>query len=177
VEGRSVITINKAPDEVYAHWRDFERLPTFMFHLESVKTIGEGRSHWVAKGPAGTTVEWDAEVTDDVPGDRIAWQSVPGTKLDNSGSVRFRPAPGGQGTEVQVELRYSPPGGTLGAAVAKLFGEEPNQQVSDDLRRFKQMVETGEIARSDASPAGAHTQNQVHQHDANPPAGAQEARP
>jgi uncharacterized membrane protein len=177
VEGRSVITINKAPDEVYAQWRDFERLPTFMYHLESVTTTGEGRSHWVAKGPGGVTVEWDAEVTDDVPGDRVAWRSVPGTKVDNSGSVRFRPAPGGQGTEVRVELTYSPPGGALGSVVAKLFGEEPNQQVSDDLRRFKQMVETGEIARSDGSPAGTRTQNQARQQDANPPEGSEGVTP
>jgi len=177
VEGRSVITVNKAPGEVYARWRDIERLPTFMYHLESVTVLGEGRSHWVAKGPAGTTVEWDAEITDDRPGDRIAWASVAGTKVDSSGSVRFRPAPAGQGTEVRVELRYSPPGGALGSVVAKLFGEEPTQQLSDDLRRFKQMVETGEIARSDASPGGTRTQNQVHQEAAHPPSESQEATP
>jgi uncharacterized membrane protein len=168
VEGRTAITVNRAPDEVYAQWRDLERLPTFMYHLESVQVIGDGRSHWVAKAPAGTTVEWDAEITEDVPGDRIAWRSVDEASVDNSGSVRFRPAPGGRGTEVYVEMDYSPPGGALGAAVAKVFGEEPNQQLSDDLRRFKQLVETGEIARSDGSPLGTRTQNHLHQRDARP---------
>ena len=168
MKGRTAITINAAPDDVYAQWRDFERLPQFMYHLESVRTIGEGRSHWVAKGPAGTTVEWDAEVTEDVPGKRIAWRSIEGASVENWGSVRFQPAPGGQGTEVYVEVSYSPPGGRLGAVVAKLFGEEPNQQISDDLRRFKQIVETGEIARSDGSPRGIRTQNQARQEDAHP---------
>ena len=169
MEGRTAITINASPDAVYAAWRDFEQLPRFMYHLESVTTTDERRSHWVAKAPVGTTVEWDAEITDDVPGERIAWRSLEGASVENSGSIRFAPAPGGQGTEVYVEVNYSPPGGKLGSAVAKLFGEEPNQQITDDLRRFKQIVETGEIARSDGSPLGSRTQNQLHQQDANPP--------
>ena len=168
MEARTAITINKSPDEVYAQWRDFERLPTFMYHLKSVETIDGTRSHWVARAPAGTSVEWDAEITEDVPGDRIAWRSIEGASVDNSGSVGFRRAPGGRGTEVYVEVRYSPPGGALGSMVAKVFGEEPNQQLSDDLRRFKQIVETGEIARSDGSPLGTRTQNQVDQRDAYP---------
>ena len=169
MEGRTAITINASPDAVYAAWRDFEQLPRFMYHLESVSTTGDRRSHWVAKAPAGRTVEWDAEITDDEPGRLIAWRSLEGASVQNSGSVRFVPAPAGQGTEVYVEVRYSPPGGPLGSIVAKLFGEEPNQQVSDDLRRFKQIVETGEIARSDGSPLGSRAQNQLHQQDANPP--------
>lgn len=168
MQGRSTITINASPGEVYARWRDFERLPTFMYHLKSVEDTGGGGSHWVAKGPAGTTMEWDAELTEDIAGSRIAWRSLEGASVDNSGSVQFRPAPGGRATEVYVEVGYSPPGGALGTAVAKVFGEEPNQQISDDLRRFKQLVETGEIARSDGSPLGTRTQNQVHQHDAHP---------
>jgi uncharacterized membrane protein len=168
VKGQSAITINALPDEVYARWRDFERLPEFMFHLESVQASGDGRSHWVAKAPAGTTVEWDATVTQDIPGQSIAWRSVEGASVDNSGSVRFRPAPAGRGTEVYVDIDYSPPGGALGAAVAKVFGEEPNQQISDDLRRFKQIIETGEIARSDGSPLGSRTKNAMQQHDGQP---------
>lgn len=168
MKGRSVITVNAPPAAVYAQWRDFERLPTFMYHLESVRDTGGGRSHWVAKAPAGTTVEWDAELTDDIPQERIAWRSLEGASVGNSGSVQFRPAPGGRATEVHVELGYDPPGGAIGSMVAKLFGEEPNQQISDDLRRFKQLVETGEIARSDGSPLGSRTQNLVHQHDAHP---------
>jgi uncharacterized membrane protein len=168
MEARTAITINASPDELYARWHDFEQLPTFMYHLESVSTTADGRSHWVAKAPAGTSVEWDAEITDDAPGQRIAWRSLEGATVENSGSIRFQPAPGGQGTEVYVELTYSPPAGALGAAVAKLFGEEPDQQISDDLRRFKQLVETGEIARSEGAPLGSRTKNMLHQEDAHP---------
>ena len=172
VQARTAITVNAPPQEVYARWRDFDRLPEFMYHLESVRTMEARRSHWVAKAPGGTTVEWDAELVEDEAGRRLSWRSVEGSEVENSGTVRFAPAPRGQGTEVRVELSYTPPGGALGATVAKLFGEEPNQQVSDDLRRFKQLVETGEIARSDGSPMGSRTQNQLRQRDANPPEGA-----
>ncbi len=108
MEGRTAITINASPDEVYAQWRDFERLPTFMYHLESVETTGEGRSRWVAKAPAGTTVEWDAEITEDVPGQWIAWRSLDGASVDNSGSVRFQPRLDGRAAEVYVQVEYSP---------------------------------------------------------------------
>jgi uncharacterized membrane protein len=172
VEARTAITINAAAEEVYRRWRAFERLPEFMYHLESVTPAGDGRWHWVAKGPAGATVEWDAVVTQDVPGQSIAWQSVEGSSVDNAGSVRFQPAPGGRGTEVHVEIDYSPPGGAIGAAVAKVFGEEPNQQIGDDLRRFKQLIETGEIARSDGAPLGTRTANTMDQDDARPLQGA-----
>jgi uncharacterized membrane protein len=153
MDARSSITVNATPQQVYDTWHDFERLPSFMFHLQEVRSTGPGRSHWVAKGPMSTKVEWDAEIVDDVPGESIAWQSSDGS-VDNAGEVRFVPAPGGHGTEVRVALTYSPPGGALGAAVAKVFGEEPDQQISDDLRRFKQIVETGEIARSESTPDG-----------------------
>ncbi|MFP5317076.1 MAG: SRPBCC family protein [Acidimicrobiia bacterium] len=172
VKARTAITVNAPPQEVYARWRDLDRLPEFMYHLESVTTTGSGRSHWVAKAPGGTTVQWDAEITEDEPGRRLSWRSIEGSEIENSGTVRFLPAPKGQGTEIHVELSYAPPGGAVGAAVAKLFGEEPDQQVADDLRRFKQLVETGEIARSDGSPMGSRTQNQLRQRDANPPEGA-----
>lgn len=145
------ITVNNSPDEVYRFWRDFENLPRFMSHLESVRITGERRSHWVAKAPAGTTVEWDAEITKDVPGQMIAWRSVEGADVENSGVVRFDSAPGGRGTEVRVELIYNPPGGLLGAGVAKLFGEEPGTQIKGDLYRFKQVMETGEVVHSDSS--------------------------
>ena len=145
------VTVNRAPDELYRFWRDFENLPRFMSHLESVRITGERRSHWVAKAPAGTTVEWDAEITKDIPGQLIAWRSVEGAEVENSGVVRFDRAPGGRGTEVRVELFYDPPGGLLGAGVAKLFGEEPGTQIKGDLRRFKQVMETGEVIHSDSS--------------------------
>jgi len=145
------ITINRSPEEVYQFWHDFQNLPRFMVHLESVHVIDEKRSHWIAKAPAGTKVEWDAETIDDRPNELIAWRSLPSADVDNSGSVRFRPAPGGRGTEVRVEMQYAPPGGVIGSTIAKLFGEEPGQQVQEDLRRFKQVMETGEIVHSDAS--------------------------
>jgi uncharacterized membrane protein len=148
------ITIRKSPKEIYAFWRNFENLPQFMYHLESVQVRGSGLSHWTAKAPGGTTVEWDAETVEDVPNERIAWRSLPESDITNSGSVEFRPAPGSRGTEVHVQIHYDPPAGKLGQLVAKLFGEEPEQQVADDLRRLKQVLEVGEVIRSEASPEG-----------------------
>ena len=150
VRARSV-TINRPAEELYRFWRDFQNLPRFMGHLEAVRVMGDKRSHWVAKGPAGTTVEWDAEVTEDVPNELIAWRSLADADVENSGSVRFTTAPGGRGTVVRVELEYNPPGGALGASLARLFGEEPEQQIKGDLHRFKQMMEIGEVVYSDAS--------------------------
>jgi uncharacterized membrane protein len=119
-----------------------------MAHVESV-TVAGTRSHWVVKAPAGMTVAWDAEIVEDVENERIAWRSLPGSDVQHSGSVRFMRAAGARGTEIRVELMYTPPAGTVGRAIAKLFGEEPEQQVRDDLRRFKQLAETGEIPVSD----------------------------
>ena len=146
----SAITVNRPRDEVYRFWRDIENLPKFMEHLESVR-VHDGRSTWRAKGPAGTTVEWDAEIVADQPNENLAWRSCQGADVPNQGSVRFLDAPGGRGTEVRVELRYDPPTGALGATVAKLFGAEPGQEIAGDLRRFKQVLETGEVLNSDAS--------------------------
>jgi uncharacterized membrane protein len=145
------ISINRPPEEVYQFWRNFRNLPRFMRHLESVQVIDERRSRWVAKAPAGMTVEWDAEIIEDRPNELLAWRSLEGAEVDNSGSVHFLPAPGNRGTEVKVQIAYNPPGGILGVGIAKLFGEEPQQQVKGDLARFKQVMETGEIVQSDAS--------------------------
>jgi uncharacterized membrane protein len=171
MEARTATTINAPPETVYEAWRDVTRLPQFMYHLEAVTSTDDRRSHWVANAPAGTTVEWDAEITEDVPGERIAWRSVDGASVENSGVVELVPAPGGRGTELRVTIQYTPPGGALGSALAKLLGEEPTQQVSDDVRRFKQLTETGEIARSDGAPWGTRTANIGHQQDAQPPDG------
>jgi uncharacterized membrane protein len=152
---RRSVTINKPREEVYAFWRDLENLPRFMQHLELVEVTGERTSHWVAKAPAGKSVEWDAEILKDAPNEAITWSAVKGSEIPNSGTVRFRTAPADRGTVVQVELQYDPPAGGAGAAFAKLFGEEPSQQVRDDLRRFKQVLETGEVVRSDGSLEGA----------------------
>lgn len=145
------ITVASRPDEVYHFWRDFGNLPRFMELLESVQVIDDRHSRWRARAPAGTTVEWDAEIVDDRPNELISWRSVERADVPNRGTVRFRPAPGGRGTEIHVSLQYDPPGGKIGALVAKLFGEEPSQQVKGDLRRLKQVLETGEVVHSDAS--------------------------
>jgi uncharacterized membrane protein len=166
-----VITINRPVDEVYAFWRDFENLPRFMYHLEHVETTSDRRSHWVAKAPVGKAVEWDAEITDDRPNELISWKSI-GADDDvrNSGTVRFSEAPGDRGTEVRVDLHYDPPGGKAGAFVAKLFGEEPSIQINDDLRRFKQVMELGEVVRSHGSPEGIG-RNIMRQHPSQPSEG------
>jgi uncharacterized membrane protein len=148
---RKSLIINSTPEELYQFWRNFENLPRFMPHLESVQVMGEGRSHWVAKAPAGTSVEWDAEITEDRPNELISWRSVEGADVDNSGTVHFVPAPGGRGTIVKVDINYNPPGGVIGAAVAKLFGEEPGWQAQESLRCLKQVMETGEVVISDGT--------------------------
>jgi uncharacterized membrane protein len=157
------ITVGRPPEEVYRFWRDFEHLPEFMEHLESVQVLDDRRSHWRARAPAGSSVEWDAEIVDDQPNELIAWRSTGTPEVPNRGTVRFVAAPGGRGTEIHVELRYDPPGGKAGALVAKLFGKAPSQQVKSDLRRLKQVLETGEVVHSDAS---------IHRgmHPAQPPA-------
>lgn len=144
------ITVLRPIDDVYAFWRDFENLPRFMRHLESVTDLGDGRSRWQVRAPAGMSVEWEAVVVEDRPNEIIAWQSIEGSDVYHRGSVRFREAPGGRGTEIHVRLRYDPPAGRLGAAVAKLFHREPGQEIADDLRGFKQVMETGEVVQSDA---------------------------
>ena len=149
-------TILKSPEELYSYWRNFENLPRIMSHLESVKVIDERRSHWVAKAPAiaGGTVEWDAEITRDEPNAAIAWRSLPGADVPSSGEVRFLKAPGDRGTEVHATFDYIPPAGNVGRWVAKLFGEEPQQQVQEDLRNFKRTMETGEIPTILGQPRG-----------------------
>jgi uncharacterized membrane protein len=155
-QGRSLeaiksIWVNKPPEEAYRFWRNFENLPRFMHHLESVQSTGDGRTRWRVVGPLGRTFEWEAKITDDRPNRLIAWRSVDGSEIKNSGHALFEPAPGGRGTIVHVEMSYEPPGGILGASVAKLFGKEGNQMLEDDLRAFKQVLETGEMIQSDAS--------------------------
>ena len=142
------VTINQSPEAIYAFWRNFENLPRFMRHLVSVRMIDDKRSHWTAKGPAGRDVEWDAEIIHEEANALIGWRSAEGSKVDHAGSVHFNPATGGRGTELKVILRYDPPGGRFGAAVAKIFGRDPGREVQEDLRTLKQLLETGEIARA-----------------------------
>lgn len=148
------VTINRTPEECYAFWRDFENLPRFMTHLESVRVIDDKRSHWKAKAPAGSSMEWDAELTVDQPGKLLAWRSLEGAEVDNAGTVTFEQATGGRGTIVRVQLQYRPPGGKAAALIAKLFREEPSQQVNEDLRNFKRLIETGEIPTTVGQPSG-----------------------
>jgi uncharacterized membrane protein len=167
---RATVTIARSPQEIYGFWRDLENLPRFMTHVEQVLDQGGGRSHWRATGPAKTSVEWDAEIVVDDPGRRISWSSMPGSQVDNEGLVEFVPAPRDRGTEVRLRMSYAPPGGTAGRVIAKLLGEEPKQQVTDDLRRLKQLLEAGEIARSEGSPEGTRTQRMLLQHPGQPQA-------
>ena len=140
---RRRITVNRPPDALYRFWRDFANVPRFMERVEAVQTAGERRTHWRAKGPGGVTVEWDAEVTEDRPNELIAWRTLDDAPFRHSGVVRFEPAPAGRGTVVTVEMEYAPPGGALTATAAKLLGYAPEQQLQEDLRRFKQFLETG----------------------------------
>jgi uncharacterized membrane protein len=146
------VTVNAPPEALYQYWRRLENLPSVMQHLESVEQIDNRRSHWVAKAPAGYCIEWEAEIVDDEPHVKIAWRSLLGADLDITGSVEFRPGP--RGTQVKVYLRYEPPAGIIGKAVAMLFGEDPSIQVEQDLRRFKQLMETGEVITTEGQPSG-----------------------
>jgi len=151
---QKAVTIGKPATEVYAFWRQLENLPQFMTHLESVTQLDQRTSHWIAKAPAGTSVEWDAEITQDIPNKLIAWCSVEGSSIPNEGHVEFVEAPGGRGTEVRVDLQYHPPGGTLGAGFARFFGEEPGQQIQDDLMRLKRLMEVGQEPTTEGQTSG-----------------------
>lgn len=148
------LTIHRRPEELYRYWRDFANLPKFMKYLERIEVKEDRLSHWIAKGPAGSTIEWDAEITEDRPNELMAWRSVEGSELDHAGSVRFEPATGDRGTIVTVDMQYRPPLGTVGSAVAAWFGEDANHTVKMDLRRFKQVMEAGEVITTEGQPAG-----------------------
>ena len=154
IHAQGTCIVNSTPEEVYQFWRNFQNLPRFMRHVESVEDLGDNRSHWKVKGPAGMDVEWDATIVADVPNEVITWRSLENSDVDHAGAVRFERAAGGRGTIVKVNIEYNPTAGALGAMVAKLFGEEPEQQLDDDLRRFKQVMEVGEVVVSDATLLG-----------------------
>ncbi len=154
IKVEKTVTINKPADELYRFWHDFDNLPRFMKHLKSVTVQNDKRSHWIANAPLDSSVEWDADILEDRENEFISWASVEGADVENSGFIRFKKAPGDRGTEVKVVLEISPPGGALAAAFAKLFGEEPEQQIGDDLRRFKMLMEAGEIATTEGQPKG-----------------------
>jgi uncharacterized membrane protein len=147
---RSSVTIRRSRDDIYRYWRELKNLAVFMRHIESVSE-NDGHSVWRASGPAGVRAEWEAEIVADRPGERIAWRSLEGATVPNRGSVEFRDAPAGRGTEVRLELVFEPPGGSAGAGIARLFAALPEASMKGDLRRLKQLLETGEIVCSDAS--------------------------
>jgi uncharacterized membrane protein len=151
------VTVNKPREELFSIWRNFENLPRFMTHLQRVdvdESTGGKRSHWVAKAPLGREVKWDSEIIEERENEHLAWKSLPGSLVGSTGAVQFSDAPGGRGTIVTISMEYHPPAGSMGAAIAKLFGEEPAVQIKEDLRHFKQMMETGEIPSVEGQPSG-----------------------
>lgn len=148
------MVINRPPEELYAFWRNFENLPRIMQHLKSVRSTGGNRSHWVAQGPFGSPAEWEAEIITERPNETIGWRSLPGSVVDTAGSVHFQRTPGDRGTEVRVVLKYDPPAGKAGAAIAWLTGAVPEHQIREDLRRFKRFMETGEVPTTEGQPSG-----------------------
>jgi len=167
------ITIGVSPNELYKFWRNFENLPQFMDDLESVTPLDGNRSHWVAKGPGGAKVEWDAEIYNEAEGEFIAWRSLPDADVTNAGSVHFEEAPGGRGTYLKVVLNYNPPGGKAAQLFAKLFGKEPGQLVDSNLRRLKQLLEAGEIPTTEGQTSGreASTEENISPNATEPLAG------
>jgi uncharacterized membrane protein len=153
IKFRRAVTINRPVEQLYRFWRNLENLGRFMSNVESVTVLDNARSHWVVKAPGGRTVEWDAEITAERENELIGWRAT-GGPVDHAGSVRFEPAPGGRGAVVRVQMQYNPPGGKIGAGLAKLFGSEPEQMIREDLTRFKQLMETGEIPTTKGQPAG-----------------------
>lgn len=150
-------TINKPVEEVFQFWRNFENLPRFMRHLQSVQVTGDRKSRWQARAPMGINVTWEAEITDEQSNSYIVWTSLAGATIENRGSVEFRPATFHGGTEVRVAIDYRLPAGRLGAVIARMFGEEPEQQIREDLRHFKQLLEAGEIPTTEGQPSGRRT--------------------
>ena len=149
------VTINRPREEVYECWRELDNLPRFIPELQELTLLPGGRSRWVVKGRAAATLEWDAEITCDRPGELLSWRTLDGSEVPNEGHVRFAEAPAGRGTELRVEIRYDPPAGFTGLVVARLLGDDPESLVSDSLRRFKQILETGEVLRSARRLEGA----------------------
>ena len=153
IHTRATAVIARPAADLYRYWRDPTNLPRFMEPIDDVRPAGERRSHWVARNPrGGPPIEWDAEIHHEIENERIAWRTVGETPFDHKGCVEFHPAPGGRGTRVTVETSYHPPGGVFGAAALKFFSEDPQRQATENLRRFKQLMETGEIA-SAAGPS------------------------
>jgi uncharacterized membrane protein len=157
IDVRASFTINKPVEEIWRFWRDFTNLPRFMTHLQSVQPTSERYSHWTARAPMGRQISWHAEIIEERENEYLVWRSLPGSEVQNAGSVEFRRAPGNRGTEIHVTLQYRPPAGRVGHAVASLFGESARQQVREDLRHFKQLMEAGEIPTIEGQPHGTRS--------------------
>ncbi len=151
----TALTVDKPSAELYAYWRRLENLPRFMKNLDTVSDLGGGRSHWVGKSPLGFNVEWDAEIVEEREGRRLAWRSLPGSQVDNAGTVSFEDSPNGRGTIVRVRMEVG--GSALGQAVGKMLKGSTQQEVREDLRRFKELMETGEVATTDGQPHGTRS--------------------
>jgi len=154
VKVERTVTINKPAEELFRFWRRFETLPQFLENIEAVTTLDNNQTHWVAKGPAGTSVEWDAVIHNEIPNELIAWRTIGDSDVNHAGTVEFKALPEGRGTEVKVVINYEPPAGKIGVAFASIFGKEPGQQLDEDLRRFKQLMEAGEIPTTQGQPLG-----------------------
>lgn len=150
------VTINRSPEDIYSFWRELENLPRFMQHVQSVTQTGDGISHWIVKTSHDRTLEWDARLIEDKPGQMMSWQSLENADVDNAGSVWFTPATGGRGTVVKVSMKYSPPGGKFGTMLSKLFGDSAEKQMSEDLFRLKSILETGESPTTEGQPRGSN---------------------
>jgi uncharacterized membrane protein len=150
----AVTTVLRDPQDLYEVWRDLEQLPRFIHELESVERIGDGLSRWTVRGPADRKVSWDARVTEDVPGRVIAWKSTDGSENQTAGKVVFSPQGPQRGTRVEVTLEYVPPWGGIGLGVSKATGSDARTMARKALHRFRQLMETGEVATTHAQPAG-----------------------
>lgn len=155
IEVKERITVNRPVAEVYRFWRNLENLPRFMNHLDEVRVIDGKRSHWVARTPGGIKVEWESQIIEERENEYLRWRSLPESDIDNEGIVKFIEAPGGRGTEVEVDLFYYPPGGTAGAAVISLLNTLTFMEIKEELRRFKQVVEAGEAPTTEGQPSAA----------------------
>lgn len=154
IEIERAVTVDKPAAALYSYWRQLENLPNFMHHLQKVEQTGEKQSHWEARLVGGLPVAWDAEIVEDVPNERIVWRTLPDAQIQQSGVVTFKPATGERGTVVNVDLRYTPPGGIIGETFARMLNGITAQQVKDDIRRFKSLMEAGEVPTVDGQSSG-----------------------
>ncbi len=154
IEVRQSFTLNVPADVAFAFWRRFSEFPRFMKHVESVTELDDKRSHWVVRGPGDRTMEWDAEIVEEIPGKSIHWRTIGEPDVRHGGQVEFHPATGDRGTVAVIHLAYEAPAGKAGAALARVFGEDPETEVREDLRRFKRLLETGEIPATEGQPSG-----------------------